>query len=105
MKNLIDPGIEADAYSDTPWLFAPALDCWFTFRIGNKLSPEQQANIPHVEEEHPLEEGADGSGVEIRRRLGIPDGAERRKFYLSEDKRKEFVFEKDRLFQPLPRLQ
>ena len=99
MKNFIDPGIEADAYSDQPWLFAPALDCWFTFRIGDKLSPEQQKDIPHVSEEQPLEEGADGSGADVRKQLGIPDGSKRRKFYLSPERRSEFVFEKDRLYQ------
>lgn len=60
VKSFIDPGIEADAYADEPWLLAPALDCWFAFRIGDKLSPEQQKTIPHPDEEHPLEEGADG---------------------------------------------
>jgi hypothetical protein len=80
-------------------LFAPALDCWFTFRIGDKLSPKQQQDIPHVDEEHPLEEGADGTGVEIRKRLGMPSDSKRRKFYLSPERRAEFVFEKDRLYQ------
>jgi hypothetical protein len=99
VKSFIDPGIEADAYSDKPWLYAPALDCWFTFRIGDKLSLEQQKDIPHVDEENPLEEGADGTGIEIRTRLGIPPGSKRRKFYLSQERRAEFVFEKDRLYQ------
>jgi hypothetical protein len=42
---------------------------------------------------------APGSGIEVRKRLGIPDGEKRRKFYLFENKRKDFVFEKDRLYQ------
>jgi hypothetical protein len=99
VKGFIDPGIEADAYSDKPWLYAPALDCWFTFRIGDKLSSEQQRDIPHVDEEHPLEEGADGTGVEVRESLGMPPDTKRRKFYLSPERRAEFVFEKDRLYQ------
>jgi len=99
VKQFIDPGIEADAYADEPWLFAPALDCWFTFRIGDKLTPEQQRDIPHVQEQQPLEEGADGTGIEVRQKLGIPDGSKRRKFYLSQERRSEFVFEKDRLYQ------
>ena len=75
------------------------MDCWFTFRIGDKLSPEQQKDIPHVKEEHPLQEGADGTGAQVREKLGIPDGPKRRKFYLSAERRAEFVFEKNRLYQ------
>lgn len=99
MKTLLDPGIEADAYSDKPWLYAPALDCWFAFRIGEIMTPEQLEDIPVVDEEHPLEEGADGSGIEIRERLGIPAGLKRRKFYLNKSRREEFTFEKGRLYQ------
>jgi hypothetical protein len=44
-----------------------------------------------------VEEGADGTGVEVRRNFHIPeDHGLRRKHFLSEDARKKFVFEKGR---------
>jgi hypothetical protein len=100
VKEFIDPGIECDAYADEPWLFGPALDCWFIMRIGEKLSEEEQKNIPHMPEDTPLLEGADGSGQEIRQRLGLPENNQkRRKFFLSAEHRAAFTFEKDRLYQ------
>jgi hypothetical protein len=44
-----------------------------------------------------VEEGADGTGAEVRRKFQIPDDqAVRRKHFLNENTRKEFVFEKGR---------
>ncbi|TID26555.1 hypothetical protein E2P81_ATG01025 [Venturia nashicola] len=100
VKKVIDPAMEVDAYADKPWLWSPALDGFFKLRIGEKLSPEEQRNIPHSAESEPLEEGADGSGKQIREASGMPDNSEkRRKYFMNEENRAKFgVFEKDRLY-------
>lgn len=98
VKEFIDPGLECDAYADEPWLYGPALSCWFGFRLGDKTSEE--ATIPEAPEASDvLREGADGSGQEIRSKLGVPDNNEkRRKHFLSRTNREPMVFEKDRLY-------
>lgn len=100
VKKVIDPAMEVDAYADEPWLWSPALDGFFKLRIGDKLSPEEQKDIPHSAESSPLEEGADGSGKQIREASGMPDNSEkRRKYFMTEENRAKFgVFEKDRLY-------
>jgi hypothetical protein len=63
VKSLVDPSIDIDGYADKPWMFAPALTSFFTWRIGEKKSLEEwgdAADLPDVEEENPLEEGGDG---------------------------------------------
>jgi hypothetical protein len=100
VKEFIDPGIECDAYADEPWLFAPALDCWFMMRIGEIMTEEQKKDIPHSSEAHPLEEGADGSGQEVRKRLNLPENSEkRRKYFVKPQASESFTFEKDRLYE------
>ncbi|KAF2435333.1 DUF1769-domain-containing protein [Tothia fuscella] len=100
VKEFIDQGIECDAYADEPWLFAPALDCWFILRIGEIMIEEQKRDIPHVSESEPLVEGADGSGVELRKRLGLPDSSDkRRKHFVKPAASESFTFEKDRLYE------
>lgn len=100
VKKFIDPAMEVNAYADEPWLWSPALDGLFKLRIGEKLSPEEQKDIPHPAESTPLEEGADGSGQQIREASGMPDNSEkRRKYFMNEENRAKFgVFEKDRLY-------
>ncbi|KAE9978041.1 hypothetical protein BLS_000913 [Venturia inaequalis] len=100
VKKFIDPAMEVDAYADEPWLWSPALDGFFKLRIGEKLSQEEQKDIPHPAESAPLEEGADGSGKQVREASGMPDDSEkRRKYFMNEENRAKFgVFEKDRLY-------
>lgn len=99
VKEFIDPGLECDAYADEPYLIGPALSCWFALRIGEIMNEGEE--IPEAEESRDvLREGADGSGVEVRQKHGIPDNNEkRRKFFLSAARREDFTFEKDRLYQ------
>lgn len=98
VKEFIDPGLECDAYADEPWLYGPALSCWFGLRIGDKLN--DGAQIPEATERDDLiREGADGSGSEIRTKLNLPENNEkRRKHFLSRPNREAFTFEKDRLY-------
>ena len=90
--------MECDAYADEPWLYGPALSCWFGLRIGEKIGEDEE--IPEAEESQDvIREGADGSGVDIREKHGLPENNEkRRKFFLSAAKREPFVFEKGRLY-------
>ena len=83
VKEFIDPGLECDAYADEPWLYGPALSCWFGLRIGDKISSDQE--LPEAQEKQDIiREGADGSGSEVRQQLALPDNNEkRRKFFLS----------------------
>lgn len=98
VKEFIDPGLECDAYADEPYLLGPALSCWFCLRVGEKVKEGEE--IPSaVEKEDIIREGGDGSGAEVRQKLGIPENNEkRRKFFLSAANREAFTFEKDRLY-------
>lgn len=98
VKEFIDPGLSCDAYADEPWLYGPSLSCWFAFRIGEKV--QEGEDFPAPSEEDPMEDGADGSGAEIRQKLGIPDNNEkRRKFFLNASNRENLTFEAGRCYQ------
>jgi hypothetical protein len=98
VKDFVDPGLEMDAYADEPWLYGPALSCWFGFRVGDKV--DEGFEIPERQEEDDvLREGADGGGQSVRDHVGLPENNEkRRKHFLSRKHREEFSFEKDRLY-------
>ena len=97
VKDFIDPGLECDAYADEPWLYGPALSCWFGLRIGDNTNNGKIPEAPEAKDV--LHEGGDGSGAEMRTKLGVPENNEkRRKFFLSRAHREAFVFEKDRLY-------
>lgn len=99
VKEFIDPGLSCDAYADEPWLYGPSLSCWFAFRVGENLSQNGE-DFPAPDEVDVMTDGGDGSGAEIRQKLGIPDNNEkRRKHFLSAANREQFVFEKGRVYQ------
>ncbi|KAI6855634.1 hypothetical protein KC338_g8789 [Hortaea werneckii] len=98
VKEFIDPGLNCDAYADEPWLYGPSLSCWFAFRIGDQVGAE--SDFPAPTEEPAMREGGEGSGLDIRSKLGLPENNEkRRKHFLSASNREAFTFEKDRLYQ------
>lgn len=102
VKEFVDPGIDVDAYADQPWLYGPALDCWFTLRIRGEIDDEElkSGKMPGIEGSQDPREGADSSGQAVRERLAIPsDFSKRRKFYLDRSNRQRFVFEKGRLYE------
>ena len=99
VKEFIDPGLECDAYADEPWLYGPALSCWFGFRIGDKLAESQEIPEAPEQAQDVLREGADGSGTAIRSKHHLPENNEkRRKHFLTPAHREPFVFEKGRLY-------
>jgi len=101
VKNFIDPGLSCDAYAMEPWLYGPPLSSWFILRIGEKNEGKVTlSDIPIVDEKDLLQEGADGSGNEVRERYQLPENSEkRRKYFLDEANRAKFQFEKGRLYQ------
>lgn len=98
VKEWIDPGLECDAYADEPWLYGPALSCWFGFHVGDQVGP--QADLPEAPEaKDVLSEGASGTGTDVREKSNLPSNNEkRRKHFLSQANRESFTFEKDRLY-------
>jgi hypothetical protein len=99
VKEFVDPGLEMDAYADEPWLYGPALSCWFAFRIGDSVSGDEHSIPENIEEKDVLREGADGEGDEIRKRLQLPENNEkRRRHFLKRSNREAFTFEKGRLY-------
>lgn len=103
VKSFIDPGLECDAYADEPWLYGPALSCWFKFRIGDQQQQIEQAknsgSSQSMDDDHyVVHEGADGTGSEARN--GLPEDAEkRRKYFLDVSHRGKFSFERGRLYE------
>lgn len=96
VKWAIDPGLDGDPYADKPYLYSPALSTFNIFHIGEKI-----ATLPDVEklEDGVLEEGALGDGQAIREKGAIPaDAPGRKKYFLNEEKRKEFEFEAGRQY-------
>jgi Protein of unknown function (DUF1769) len=125
-KWIVDPGLDGDPYADKPYLYGPALSSWNVLRIGEKFfDPEKQKpdgdakshkgetekkrsedseawKMPNAEAFHEtvVEEGAEGSGEEVRSSLSIPsDSAGRKKHFLTESYRENFTFEAGRLYQ------
>ena len=128
VKWFIDPGLEGDPYADKPYLYGPALSSWNILSIGEKIFEPQKSKpngdaeeeespstkeaeqtgdtdtweIPHVESFHEtiVEEGAEGSGAEVRSTLSIPpDSSGRKRHFLTESNREDFTFEAGRLYQ------
>lgn len=94
VKRFIDPGLECDAYADEPWLLGPSLSCWFSYWIGDKTDGEQD-NLKEL-----VEEGGEGSGLHIRKELGLPDtGDKRRKWALTASNRDKVTYERGRTYQ------
>jgi Protein of unknown function (DUF1769) len=103
VKEFVDPSIELDAYADEPWMYAPSVASFFAFRIGEKkksLDEWEHDGIPFMPEGEPLEEGADGSGLDVREELQMPeDASTRRKRYRSKEHLQNLTFEAGRLYQ------
>ncbi|KAF2263122.1 DUF1769-domain-containing protein, partial [Lojkania enalia] len=104
VTTILDPGIYSDPYSDTPYLYGPALSSFFTFRIGEHIdhvSAEDQLKSQLKQDAAGIiEEGADGSGSKIRQEHAIPlKASKRRKNFLNPQNLKNFTFEAGRLYQ------
>jgi len=100
--SMLDPGLYSDAYCDEPYLYGPALSSFFAFRIGETISEVSvQDQLARLEKESDsvIEEGAEGSGKEVREASGMPaKWKKRRKYYLDSQALANFTFEKDRVY-------
>lgn len=96
--------------ADEPFLYGPLLSSVNVLRIGGRelegvnvgTGEDQDSDVQEeMEEVEIIEEGADDEdGERIREELEVPDiSAQRMKFFLSEDKRKEFQFEEGRTYK------
>ncbi|KAJ4406282.1 hypothetical protein N0V91_004736 [Didymella pomorum] len=111
VKWWIDPGLDGDVYGDEPYLYGALLSSINVLRIGDKKESADAAkgeadkgyeNVVSGEEGEAVvyTEGADGSGEEVRKAHHIPAGSsQRQKFFLTEQNRKDFTFEKGRVYQ------
>jgi hypothetical protein len=123
VKWIIDPGLEGDAYADRPYMYGPALSSWNYFRVCGRVGggadstdtstdsggsdtdtdrDGEETGYEPVRELHEevIEEGGEGDGARIRRRMGIPrQPARRKKFFLDEENRRAFQFEAGRLYK------
>jgi len=113
VKSWIDPGLYGDPMADEPFLYGPLLSSVNVLKVGRREARDEDGK-PSVQEEigievegegdmeaEIVEEGADDEhGARIREELGVPDAsAQRMKFFLSEDNRKEFQFEEGRTYK------
>lgn len=98
VKWAIDPALDGDPYADKPYMYSPGLASWNYFRIGDKIDPETTNKTLNLHSEV-VEEGADGSGADVRESLKVPaDPGGRKKYFLDQEARKKFVFEAGRIY-------
>lgn len=98
IKWWVDPGLEGDIYADQPYIYGPCLSSWNYFRVCGK--EEETENSEAEIHEAVVEEGGEGSGQAVRDELQIPeDNGLRQKFFLDEQKRKDFEFEPGRIYK------
>lgn len=98
MKWWIDPGLDGDVYGDEPYLYGALLSSINVLRIGQK--GEQDKTEAGEGEPVVYQEGAFGDGEEVRKKHNLPStAAARQKHFLSEQHRKDYVFEAGREHQ------
>ena len=98
----MDPGLDGDFYADSPYLYSPlgsGLNVMCIHGENEKKAKdgdkEGQGSIQvHKDMGLLIGEGGDAQGLEMRRSKGVPDTeAGRKKHFLSEAARKEWVWE------------
>lgn len=96
----VDPGLEADVYNEKPWLYGRFLSSIDTLSLG---APNETASEPEQHDEPVFDaqigivvnEGGVGAGLKLREEYKVPaTSAARKKHFLTEVKRKNFVLEK-----------
>lgn len=96
----VDPGLEADVYSEKPWLYGRFLSSIDTLSLG---APKETSSEPEQQDEPVFDdqigilinEGGVGTGLKLREKHNVPaTSAARKKHFLTEAKRKDFVLEK-----------
>lgn len=106
VKWLVDPGLEGDVYADMPYLYGPAGGSFATVWVGGKQDGKEDGEKedekgPGHHEDIGLyfEEGGNEEGMEVRKEKGVPEtDAARRKHFLDERKKAEWMWEEGRLY-------
>jgi hypothetical protein len=101
VKWWIDPGLDGDVYGDEPYLYGALLSSINVLRIGGKDGEKSDEDGKQDKEDVVVyEEGAHGSGENVRKEKHLPPtSAARMKHFLAEQHRKDFVFEAGREYQ------
>jgi len=93
----VDPGLQGDVYADEPYLYGPLLSSINVLHVGDKEGGGKADD--NDDEDTPLTEGGSASGLQVREAHHVPvDGPKRMKFFLDEGKRKEWTFDKGRVY-------
>ena len=83
---IVDPGLDGDVYADEPYLYGPLGSSANTIHVGDaqeNLQGEGDLGLDIVE-------GGSSTGLAARKELGVPEGeAARKKWFISEDNRKQ----------------
>lgn len=86
-------------YADEPYLYGVAGSSFNVLRVGGKVKEGEEGVLGKGEEgEEGIEEGSEGDGGEVRKEVGMPEGAaERKKWFLREGGK--WVWEGGRVYQ------
>lgn len=96
VKWAIDPGLDGDVYSDTPYLYGNALSSLNTLRV---MGSGDDLEGWDGELERGLEEGGERGGEVVRREIGVPEEAQaRKKWFLEKGKTDKWVWEKGTVY-------
>jgi hypothetical protein len=92
-KRWVDPGMEAEPYSDTPYIRGPTLSSVNVLHVRDKEKPGKFGDGV-------LKEGADeGEAQKELKDKGVPlEEAARRKWFLEKKRREEWTFEEGRSY-------
>ncbi|KAK5010961.1 hypothetical protein LTR28_006685 [Elasticomyces elasticus] len=110
----IDPGLYGDVYADEPYLYSPLLSTINTFRVSKK-SPNSKHGVNGAKKDQdsgakPIESSPalaisaptdakdenQEDGVDEEEQSWPSNDAERRKYFLKDENRKQFSFETDK---------
>lgn len=82
----IDPGLDGDAYADSPYLYGPALSSFNVVHSGKGEFDEEKGGLW-------FEEGGDDHGLEERQEIGAPSDAKARmKWALKKESKEHWVW-------------
>lgn len=82
----IDPGLDGDAYADSPYLYGPALSSFNTIHVGAGEYDEARGGLW-------FEEGGDEAGQKERSQIGAPNDAKARmKWALKKESKDQWVW-------------
>jgi len=94
----IDPSLDADVYADEPWIYGPALASMSTISTSSSHHSARRVGKKDRGGGGEEEEEEEAGGLVEDNGLGLTAKA-RRKHFLTEGKRKEWVFEAGKVYK------